>query len=86
LLAACFKIVSCLAFSSTLKMPATCSSETVEFQRTTWHYIPEYRTLHKHSCEDLKTYTMLVLSFFRVKRSCCTRFVLTTLLQNLVPL
>jgi hypothetical protein len=37
-----FTLVSYLAYSSTLKMEATCSSETsVDFQRTTHHYIPE---------------------------------------------
>jgi hypothetical protein len=36
-----FTLVSCLAYSSTLKMEVTCSSETwVDFQRTTQHYIP----------------------------------------------
>jgi hypothetical protein len=36
-----FKMVSCLAYSSALKMDATCSSETsVYFQRTTRRYIP----------------------------------------------
>jgi hypothetical protein len=40
-------MVYCLAFSSTLKMEATCSSETsVDFQRTTRRYIPEDRTLY----------------------------------------
>jgi hypothetical protein len=40
-------LVSFLAYSSTLKMETTCSSETlVDFQQTTWHYIPENRTLH----------------------------------------
>jgi hypothetical protein len=35
-----FTLVSCLAYSSTLKMEATCPSETsVDFQRTTWRYI-----------------------------------------------
>jgi hypothetical protein len=41
-----FTLVSCLAYSSTLKMEATYSSETsVDFRRTTWRYIPEDRTL-----------------------------------------
>jgi hypothetical protein len=36
LLAACFMLASCLAYSSILKMEATCSSETsVDFQRLT---------------------------------------------------
>jgi hypothetical protein len=51
------KLVSCLAYSSTLKMEATCSSETsVDFQQATLHYIPEDRTLHTHLCENLKSY------------------------------
>jgi hypothetical protein len=42
-----FTLVSYLAYSSTLKMEATCSSETSEdFQRTTRRYIPEDRTLN----------------------------------------
>jgi hypothetical protein len=45
LLAACFMLVSCLAYSSTLKMEKICSSETlVDFHRITWCYIPEHRT------------------------------------------
>jgi hypothetical protein len=33
------RMVSCLVYSSTLKMKANCSSETsVDFQRTTWPY------------------------------------------------
>jgi hypothetical protein len=40
-------LVSCLAYSSTLKMEATCSSEmSVDFQQTVWRYIPDDRTLH----------------------------------------
>jgi hypothetical protein len=41
-----FTLASCLAYSSTLKMEATCLSETsVDFQRTTRRYIPEDRIL-----------------------------------------
>jgi hypothetical protein len=29
---------------------------SVEFQQTTWRYIPENRTLHNHRCENLKSY------------------------------
>jgi hypothetical protein len=44
-----FMLVSCLAYSSTLKMEATCCSEmSVDFQWTTRHYIPEHRTLLKN--------------------------------------
>jgi hypothetical protein len=36
---------------------AICSSKTsVDFQQTTWCYIPENGTLHNHSCENLKSY------------------------------
>jgi hypothetical protein len=46
LFSACFHAGSCSAYSSTLKMEAICSSETsVEFQPTTWRYIPEESTL-----------------------------------------
>jgi hypothetical protein len=38
-------------------MQATCSHETsVDFQRTTWRYIPEDRTLYAYRCENLKSY------------------------------
>jgi hypothetical protein len=47
-----FMLVSCSVYSPTLKMEATCSSETsVDFQRTTWCYIPEDSTLCNHCCE-----------------------------------
>jgi hypothetical protein len=40
-------LVSCSAYYSTLKMEATCSSETsADFQRTTWRYIQEYNIWH----------------------------------------
>jgi aspartate/tyrosine/aromatic aminotransferase len=29
---------------------------SVGFQRTTWRYIPEARTLHNHCCEKLKSW------------------------------
>jgi hypothetical protein len=54
----CFMLFSCLDYSLTLKMEATrCSKTLVDFQQATWHYIPEVRTLHNHSCEDLKSYS-----------------------------
>jgi hypothetical protein len=43
-----------LAYSSTLKMEATCSSETPpDLQRTTRLFTPEDRTLHDHCSENL---------------------------------
>jgi hypothetical protein len=51
-----FPLVSCSAYSSTLKMDAKYSSEkSVVFQRTTLRYIPEDSTLHNHRCESLKS-------------------------------
>jgi hypothetical protein len=42
-----FRLVSCLVYSSTLRMEATCSSEmSIDFKRTTRPYIPEDRSLH----------------------------------------
>jgi hypothetical protein len=53
-------LVSCLAFSSTLKMETACSFEmSVDFQRITWRYILEGRTLHNHHCENLRSYIYL---------------------------
>jgi hypothetical protein len=52
-----FTLVSCSAYSSTLKMEAICSSETsVDIQQPTWRYIPEDSTLQNHRCENLKSY------------------------------
>jgi hypothetical protein len=43
-----FTLVSCLAYSSTLKMEAICFSETsVDFQRNTQRYIPEDSTFRE---------------------------------------
>jgi hypothetical protein len=54
-------LVSCSAYSSTLKKETICSSETsVDFQRTTRRYIPEDSTLHNHRCENLTSYNIKV--------------------------
>jgi hypothetical protein len=38
---------ACLAYSSTLKMEAACSSEmSDDFHWTAWRYVPEDGTLH----------------------------------------
>jgi hypothetical protein len=43
-------LISCLAYSLTLKMEVTHSSEvSAEYQRTTRHYIPEDRALNFRS-------------------------------------
>jgi hypothetical protein len=47
----------CLAYSPTMKIVVICSAETsVEFQHTTWLYIPEDKILHNQRCENLKFY------------------------------
>jgi hypothetical protein len=57
MLTTCFTLVSCLAYSSTLKMKATFYCETsVDIQRTTPRYISEDITLHNHYCENLRSY------------------------------
>jgi hypothetical protein len=48
-LATCFMPVSCLAYSSTLKMKAVRFSETsVNCQRISWLYIPKDRNLQRN--------------------------------------
>jgi hypothetical protein len=51
--AVCFTLVSCLAYSSTLKMETKCSSKTsLDFQQCTQLYIPEDRTLQLERCSS----------------------------------
>jgi hypothetical protein len=53
-------LISSLAYSSTLKMEATCSPETpVDFQPTTWRYIPK---------ELFIFHTLLVIIIFFSKK------------------
>jgi hypothetical protein len=53
----CYKQVSCLLYSSALKIEAICSSETsADFQRTIQRHIPDGSTLHNHRCENLRSY------------------------------
>jgi hypothetical protein len=53
--AACFMQVSCLAYPSTVKTEATCSTKTsVDFQRTTRCYISESRRILHNCHENLK--------------------------------
>jgi hypothetical protein len=56
-LAICFFEISCLAYFSTLRVKAKYTSEeSVEFQRIIRYFIPNDRTLHNHSCENLISY------------------------------
>jgi hypothetical protein len=45
-----------LAYSLTLKVQATCSSMSINYQQTTQCHTPRERTLHNHHCENLKSY------------------------------
>jgi hypothetical protein len=46
LLATCFMLVSCLAYSSSMMMEVTFSSDTiVDFQQTMQHYATEDKTV-----------------------------------------
>jgi hypothetical protein len=55
LIAVFFMLASCLAYSATLKMEVTCSSEKPDdFQDATQRYIPEDGSLHKHRSESLE--------------------------------
>jgi hypothetical protein len=57
MLATCFMIDSCLAYSAILKIVATYSSETsVDFKRTIRRYILKDRILHDLRSENLKSY------------------------------
>jgi hypothetical protein len=60
-----FALVCCSSYYSTLKMKVTCSSETsVDVQRTTRNYIPEYRTLLNHRFKNLKSLQFSILYTF----------------------
>jgi hypothetical protein len=56
-----YMLVSCSDYSLTLKMETCYSKTSVDFQQTTWRYIPENRALHNHHCENLKSYTFWIL-------------------------
>jgi hypothetical protein len=59
----CFKLVSCLAYYSTLNLMVIFSSETsIDFQRTARRNIPDDRTLHNHLCERLKSCVISLVS------------------------
>jgi hypothetical protein len=56
LVPSCFTLVPCLAYSLTMKVESSCSSEkSVAFQRAAWYYkhIPAENTLHKHVCVNV---------------------------------
>jgi hypothetical protein len=53
------------AYFSRQKMEAICFSETsIDFQRTTRRYVAEYSTVHNHGCENMKSYTHVLISLY----------------------
>jgi hypothetical protein len=63
-----FTLVCCWTPSSTPKMEAVCSSETlVDFQRTTQRYFPSF-TLHHHRCENVES--LICCRFFITSLFC----------------
>jgi hypothetical protein len=55
-------LVSCLVYSSDLKMKATCPSKTsVDFQWTTQLYDSEDRTSQNHCCDKLRSYDLIMV-------------------------
>jgi hypothetical protein len=56
LFAACYMLVSCLAYSSTLNMRTIYPSEiSLNFHRTARRHILEDRHLHNHRCRSLES-------------------------------
>jgi hypothetical protein len=80
-------LVSCLAYSSTLKVEVIRSSETsVDFQRITRRYIPEdKRTLHNYRCDNLKYYTLMVLLTALILYSSVASLTSSSSVQRKVP-
>jgi hypothetical protein len=61
---ACFTLAPFLAYSQTLKMEVTYSTETTfGFQQYAWHYIPEETALHSYRSEIPKSIKMHNLVF-----------------------
>jgi hypothetical protein len=73
LLAACFLLVSRVAYSSTQKMEEIFSCETSgDFHRATRRYIPEDRALHNHRGDNLNSnYRYLISELTRLEMMVC---------------
>jgi hypothetical protein len=76
-------LVSFLAYFSSIKMEAICSSETsVEFQQTTRRCIPVDRTVHNNRCENLKSYTLTEVCRYFLSASPSSSFVDSNFLED----
>jgi hypothetical protein len=54
---ACFLLVTCFAYISTLKMEAVWASETsVNFDQATWHHIPGDSVLETDGLKKFRTF------------------------------
>jgi hypothetical protein len=65
-----WKQISCLAYFSTLKMEAVCSSKSfIRIYQSTQRYIPEGSTIHSHRCKNLKSNKgfLVFFSFFHCR-------------------
>jgi hypothetical protein len=61
--ATCFFLGTCWACSSILKVKAVgLAGTSVNIHRTTRRYVPENRTPHGHYCNDIKSYTNLLVT------------------------
>jgi hypothetical protein len=80
---ACYLLVSCLAYSWTLKIEVTFSSErSINVEWTTRRYILEVRTFHILDCHDLRYYEML--TYFLPEQIALQKDILKNVNLNLV--
>jgi hypothetical protein len=87
--ATCFMLVSCMDYSSTLKMEMTCSSKTsVEFQQTIGPYNPKDRTLeiitHIISIDYLKNFLSNPCQSWNLGNTICPSCLLLLLVSCMV--
>jgi hypothetical protein len=60
-------LISCLAYSSTLKMEATCYSEIlIDVQPSTQRNIPEEKSLYNHRCGNLKYVLLHTYIYYKI--------------------
>jgi hypothetical protein len=83
LLSSSFTLVSCLAYSSTLKLEATCISEiSANFQQTTQRYITEDKTPYSFLVHTAHS-TCLMIASCGAETSALTMFLGLKLIHHL---
>jgi hypothetical protein len=76
LFATCARLVSCLAYSFSMKLEARCSSETsADFQRTTWRYIREDRNLQMKYIKGLLSFWPLPIVWYSDMTQCFGKWI-----------